>query len=244
MNNKSNKTGKRKAGRKAQWPESLLNDVIDIITNSEYYWRKLIFTNTKNQKNAVIYQKILEELKKRAAVRNEDVKFTPVQIRTKFKKAVAECKKAALTMKSGSGIKRFQEERGYGASFHQLFSLVKTRDSCQPEQAIEPDNEVSYIEDNSSISELAATSSTSSESPAFFLPTKKTSKVKARKDAIFNDMLEIMKTVVNNDPIRNYLEYATEEAERNRQYEFQLVQMLMHHESPQLQNYKQFQMSQ
>ena len=100
-----------------------------------------------------------------------------------------------------------------------------------------------YILYNSSISELAATSSTSSESPAFFVPTKKTSKVKARKDAIFNDMLEIMKTVVNNDPMRNYLEYATEEAERNRQHEFQLVQMLMHHESPQLQLYKQFQMS-
>ena len=147
-------------------------------------------------------------------------------------------------MKTGSGIKRLQEERGYGAWFHQLFSLVKTRDSCQPEQAIEPDNEVSYIEDNSSISELAATSSTSSESPAFFVPTKKTSKVKARKDAIFNEMMEMMKTVVNNDPMRNYLEYATVEAERNRQHEFQLVQMLMHHESPQQQHYKQFQMSQ
>ena len=116
--------------------------MIDIITNSEYYRRKLIFTNTKNQKNAVIYQKILEELAKRAAVRNEDVDFTPVQICTKFKKALAECKKAALTMKTSSEIKRFQEERRYGAWFHQLFSL---RDSCQPEQAIEPDNEVSYI---------------------------------------------------------------------------------------------------
>ena len=43
-----------------------------------------------------------------------------------------------MTIKTASGIKRFQEERGYGACFNQLFEVVKTRDSCSPELATEP----------------------------------------------------------------------------------------------------------
>ena len=50
---------------------------------------------------------------------------------------MAECKKLALTVKTGTGIKRIQE-KSYGAWCNQLFELVKTRDSCQPEMAVEP----------------------------------------------------------------------------------------------------------
>jgi hypothetical protein len=38
-----------------------------------YIKKKLIFTNTKNQKNAAIYEKILTELKKRCAERKEGI---------------------------------------------------------------------------------------------------------------------------------------------------------------------------
>lgn len=54
------KRGKKKIGRKAQWSDSLLSDMIDIIVSSEYYKRKLSFTNTKNQKNGVIYGTVLD----------------------------------------------------------------------------------------------------------------------------------------------------------------------------------------
>lgn len=64
--------------------------------------------------------------------------FTIGQLRSKFKNCVAESKKAALTVKTASGIKRFQDDKGYGACFSQLFSLVRTRDSCQPVLAVEP----------------------------------------------------------------------------------------------------------
>ena len=37
-----------------------------------------------------------------------------------------------------TGIKRFQEDRGLGNWFKPLFAVVQTRDSCQPDQAIEP----------------------------------------------------------------------------------------------------------
>ena len=46
--------------------------------------------------------------------------------------------KVALTIKTASGIRKFQDDKGYGALFNQLFALVHTRDSCQPELAVEP----------------------------------------------------------------------------------------------------------
>ena len=77
-------------------------------------------------------------MEKRCQARRQEYKFSLVQTRNKFKKCVSECKKAALTCKSASGIKRFQEDRDYGKWFNQLLPLVKSRESCQPEQAIEP----------------------------------------------------------------------------------------------------------
>ena len=90
----------------------------NIIANNEYFKKKLLFTNTKKQNNFEVYQKVLAELKSRAGERNEEWPFTAIQLRTKFKKSVAECKKAAMTMKTSSGIKRFQDERGYGQWFN------------------------------------------------------------------------------------------------------------------------------
>lgn len=128
----------KKRGRRGNWTVDALNDFIDIIVSDEYIKKKLIFTNTKNQKNAAIYEKILTELKKRCAERGEKFEANIHQLRNKFKKCVAECKKAALTIKTATGIQRFQDSKGFGNWFNQLFQLVKTRDSCQPDQAVEP----------------------------------------------------------------------------------------------------------
>ena len=43
-----------------------------------------------------------------------------------------------MTIKTASRIKRFQDEKGYGKWFNQLFPLIQTHASCQPEQAKEP----------------------------------------------------------------------------------------------------------
>ena len=59
-------------------------------------------------------------------------------MRNKLKKLISECKKVALTIKTAKGVDRFQENKNYGSWFPMLFSLVKTRDSCQPERAVEP----------------------------------------------------------------------------------------------------------
>ena len=162
---------KKKAGRKAIWSNALLGDAVDIIVNDEVFRKQLIFRNTKKQRNTEVYAKVLQQLKDRAKERNETVEFTPVQLRTKFKKAIlSECKKAALTMKTATGIKRLQDEKGYGPWFDQLFALVKTRDSCQPEQAIEPSSVDSEKEMASSSS-----ASTSTLSDELFVPSKKAS---------------------------------------------------------------------
>ena len=115
----------RKSGRKAKWSEALLNDTVDIIVNNEYFKRTLIFENAKNRRNAEIYMNVLQKLKERAAERNETVPFTDIQLRTGFKRAVSDCKKAAFTMKTSSGIKRFQNEKGFGALFNHLLALLK-----------------------------------------------------------------------------------------------------------------------
>jgi hypothetical protein len=122
---------KEKAGRRPKWSNDDVDDMIDIVVESDYYKKKLIFTNTKNQRNGVIYEKIQKELHERAKKRNSEFKFSISQMRTKFKKCVSDCKSAAMTIKKATGIKRFQESQGYGKWFPTLFAVVKTRESCQ-----------------------------------------------------------------------------------------------------------------
>ena len=212
---KNGKNLKKKAGRKAQWPESLIGDMVDIIVSTEYLRNKLIFQNCKNQKNSDVYQKVLNELKKRAERRDEEVQFSAVQLRTKFKKLVAECKKAALLMKT--------------AWFNHLFALVKTRDSCQPEQAIEPSSQVS---ETSSLSQRPSpetsseTEFTGSEqnSPELFVPVKQSKKA---KENMLQEVVGLIKKVVQKDQMKEFLEFAREEADKARRHELQLVQLMM-----------------
>ena len=81
----------------------------------------------KKQKNAPIYEKVFTDLKSRSAEQAEEFEATIPQLRNKFKKCVGECKKAALTITTRTGIKRFQDSKSYGKWFNQLF---QSRDSC------------------------------------------------------------------------------------------------------------------
>ena len=135
------KKEKKRPGRKSSWPMEdmeVTDDLIDVVCSDEYFSKKLIFTNTKTSKNGEIYVKVIKELQKRCQARGKEHTFNIVQTRNKFKKCVSECKKAALTCKSASGIARFQEDRAFGKWFNQLLPIVKSRESCQPEQALEP----------------------------------------------------------------------------------------------------------
>jgi hypothetical protein len=52
---------KKKSGRKSWCNPEDVDDLVDIVVNSDYYQRKLIFTNSKCQRNAQIYEEILKE---------------------------------------------------------------------------------------------------------------------------------------------------------------------------------------
>ena len=72
---KGKQKAKGRAGRKSQWPEAVLNDLIDVILNNETYKRRLILTNTKNSTNSEIYQAVIEEVKSRCDERNFDFTY-------------------------------------------------------------------------------------------------------------------------------------------------------------------------
>ena len=122
---------------------------MDIILENEKYKTKLFLANTKNAKNGVYYDQVITELKKRFEERDKEFTYNVPQTRSKFKRCVSICRKAALTIKTASGIKRFQEEKEFGPWFQKLYEVVCTMDSCQPEQSIEPDIRKESIEEES-----------------------------------------------------------------------------------------------
>jgi hypothetical protein len=197
-----------------------VNDLVDIITSNESYQRKLIFTNTKNQNNGKIYGEILDKLKERANERGEQIDFTIQQIRTKFKRCVSDCKHAAMTIKTATGIQRFQDEKGYGKWFDLLFPLVKTRDSCQPDMAVE----TSAIDSNylSEEEEIAKTFDD-------FVPRKKMKKLPKKNKVA--EAVELLKQVVEKDPAKELISFMQEEAEKARKHELQLVELMLKHNS-------------
>lgn len=91
---------KKRKGRRSVWEERHINDLVDVICSSEYYKKKLIFTNTKNSKNAEIYGNVLKELSQRYG--DGSFPFSVYQLRNKFKKCISECKKIALTVKTST----------------------------------------------------------------------------------------------------------------------------------------------
>ena len=172
--------------------------------------------NLKNQKNADIYEKFLKELKARGSKRGEDVPFSAVQLRTKFKKSISECKKVGLTVKTATGIKRLQEEKGYGAWFNQLYALVKTRDSP-----------ISESSKNCPTSTSIKSSNTECEKEkALFVPVKNASR-KRKADDSLKEILGAVKKMTEKDPMKDYLEFLREESERSRQHELKMMQLLL-----------------
>ena len=168
----SKKKGSKKKGRKSMWKPEEVDDLVDVIISKEYYKKNLIFTNTHNQKNGQIYANIAKELQERAAARGQSFLFVAKQLRTKLKNLISICKNAALTVKTGTGIKRFQDDKGYGNWFKALFPVVRTRDSCKPDQAIESSSDTPRTATSSPSGSSSSTSKEDSNEH-FFVPIKR-----------------------------------------------------------------------
>lgn len=218
---------KKKPGRKAKWCPRVLDDLIDIIVSSNSYKKKLIFTNTKNQRNGELYGEILKEVKARASARGENFNFSVNQLRSKFKKCVCVCKQAALTQKTATGIKRFQEDQGFGKWFTALFEVVKTRESCQPDLALEPSA-------SPSPSDLSGECvDDSAKEKELFVPVKakRRQSSKERLDTATIEALTLVKEAVQNDPTKELISFMKEEMEKSRQHELKLFQLLLNQRS-------------
>ena len=87
------KKKRAKRGPRGLWKQNLVDGLVDIIITNDYYQRKLIFVNTKNQQNEKVYEKVLKELKSRAEEKGNSIPFTVAQVRTKLKKCISDAKK-------------------------------------------------------------------------------------------------------------------------------------------------------
>ena len=215
---KANGQKKKKPGRKAKWCPQALDDLIDIIVSNSSYKKKLIFTNTKNQRNGELYGEILKEVKGRASARGEHFYFSVNQLRSKFKKCVSLCKQAALTQKSATGIKRFQEDQGLGKCFTTLFEVVKTRESCQPNLALEP----SASSSPSDLSMEISDNSVKEKKLFVLIKTKRRQLSKKRLDSATTEVLTLVREAVQNDPTKELISFMKEKMEKSREHELRL----------------------
>ena len=87
-----------------------------------------------------------------------------------------------------------------------LFSLVKTRDSCQPKRAVEPSTGGSEdVEGQSSASQASS---------------------------LEESAIECMEKLLERDPTKELLKFYKEENEKARRHERQLMQMIMSVQQP------------
>ena len=187
------------------------------MSNSSYK-KKLIFTNTKNQRNGELYGEILKEGKARASAKGEHFNFSVNQLRSKFKKCVSLCKQAALTQKSATGIKRFQEDQGLGKCFTTLFQVVKTRESCQPNLALEP----SASSSPSDLSMEISDNSVKEKKLFVLIKTKRRQLSKKRLDSAITEVLTLVREAVQNDPAKELISFMKEKMEKSREHELRL----------------------
>ena len=204
-----------------------LDDFIDIVIKAENFKEKLIFQNTKFQWNRSIYDQILKKLKATCAERNEEFNFSVNQLRSKFKKLAGECKKVALTVKTASGIENFIRGGGYGTTFNNSYSLVKTRDSCNPDKAVEPSASLTAkgSDDESEVLDVNIEGSTSGEKKQKkFVPVRKNRKQKQTDDnCTLVEAFQLMRGMIENNPMRDLIAMMREDMERSRQHELRLM---------------------
>ena len=234
---------KKRKGRRSVWEERHVNDLVDVICSSEYY-KKLIFTNTKNSKNAEIYANVLKDLGQR--YEDGSFPFSVDQLRNKFKKCISECKKIALTVKTSTGVKRVQDEKQLGAWFNQLFPLVQTRDSCNPDMAVESSSSL-QLSDGEPVKRASDNRTPTDEQSSDgldqgddsdkkqFVPIRKgrRKKVKSQNSSsALSTAVELFEKVVNNDPTTQLMHFFKEENQRAREHELKLMELFMSQRQP------------
>ena len=179
--------------------------------------------------------------------RYEDVSFpfSVNQLRNKFKKGISECKRIALTVKTSTGVKRVQDEKQLGAWFNQLFPLVQTRDSCNPDMAVESSSSL-QLSDGEAVTRASDNRTPTDEQSndgidqgddsdkKQFVPIKKgrRKKVKSQNSSsALSTAVELFEKVVN-DPTTQLMSFFKEENQRAREHELKLMGLFMSQKQP------------
>ena len=130
-----------------------------------------------------------------------------VEMSCAHQKCVGDCKKVALTIKTATGIKKIQREKGYGAWFNQLFALIKTRDSCRPEMATEPsankDEEQTGKDDDDDDDENVEVTPKKVYVP---IRSKRKDKWKEQEKTL-SEVVDLVKNMVDKDPYERSCHY-------------------------------------
>ncbi len=218
------KNPKKRVGRKAAWPDECIDEVIDIICESDYYRKKLIFTNNKSFKNSEIYEKVVKEATESLAARGKEFPFTSQQVRTKFKSCVAICKKAAMLRQTASGIENFIDSKGYSKWFKQLYHFVQSRDSCQPDLGIEPSATAVFANGDNS---RASSPKEASSSKDLYVPKKAKQKKGPKIQEVLEEAVKAFNKAVEQDISEDILNFMKEENEQARQHDREIMQMQM-----------------
>ena len=225
----------RKRGRRSCWPDTFVNEVVEVICEKQHYRKKLIYTNNKASKNLELYTEIVEAVKQKCKERGKLFNFSPVQTRTKFKACVAACKKAAMTRRYGSGLSNYLTEQP--SWFQKLFPFIESRDSCDPTLATEPSFELlprgsTSDDDESNQSSVIIKSDPGKE----LVPKRKkdlfdaSSAKRVRKESpgsLMKEAVTAFNKFVAKDPSQMLMQYFTDENERMRQHEKDMMQMQM-----------------
>ena len=126
-------------------------------------------------------------------------------------------------------MKRLTDEKGYGKWFDLLYPIVKSRDSCQPEQAREPSaNESSAKEiierERSDCSSVEGGTKEPTEK-SMFVPVKRKGK-KDRSDQIAS-AVDLIRSAIENDPTKQLLEGIHEEMKLASEQEKRYLDILL-----------------
>ena len=147
--------------------------------------------------------------------------------RIKFQKCVSQGKRAALTQKTATGIKRYQEDRRFGKWFNALFDVVKTRDSCQPKHALEPSRSSSSPPCTSG-SSLDDNTAESVKEAQLFVPKRSVKKGKSKdKLDTTQEVMKLIQEAVKNYPTKEMISFLRDEMEKSREHELKLIQLTL-----------------
>ena len=151
-----------------------------------------------------------------------------------------------MTVKTSTGVKRVQDEKQLGAWFNQLFPLVQTRDSCNPDMAVESSSSL-QLSDGELVKRASDNRAPTDEqsSDGFdqgddsdkkqFVPIRKgrRKKVKSQNSSsALSTAVELFEKVVNNDPTTQLMHFFKEENQRAREHELKLMELFMSQRQP------------